>query len=196
MKKSNDDDFLTLMTKQGVERQENQHKRVALINPRHKKGGKDPSLLLRRQAAQGGGDIRFPVRDVPIMNIFDPLEWKREGIQEGVYRNLRLGKYQIDARLDLMKRSPSQALDELLDFINQCNSLGIRTFLINFGRGGQQSEANQLRSLMNIWLPNIENVMAYHSAITAHGGLTALYVLLRKSEAQRQENWERHQKRG
>jgi len=38
-------------------------------------------------------------------------------------------------------------------------------------------------------------VMAFHSAQRHHGGLGAVYVLFKKSEKARLENWEKHQKR-
>jgi DNA-nicking Smr family endonuclease len=44
-------------------------------------------------------------------------------------------------------------------------------------------------------LPELEQVMAFHSAPAHHGGTGAVYLLLRKSEQARQENREKHQRR-
>ena len=35
----------------------------------------------------------------------EPFSYKKDGVQEGVYRNLRLGKYQLDATLNLLGKS-------------------------------------------------------------------------------------------
>ena len=90
-----------------------------------------------------------------------------------------------------------QVHDELHSFIRECMAHGIRTFVISHGRGHRCGDAASLiRSALNQWLPLLPDVMAFHSAPPLHGGLAALYVMLRKNETQRQDNWERHQKRG
>lgn len=153
-------------------------------------------LDARRMAAEGEAQEGLSTQHTALVNPFDPLEWKRDGVQDGVYRNLRLGKYQIDARLDLHKKTVARALDELVGFVQECSHFGIRTVLISHGRG-QSADAppNLLRSFLNQWLPQLPEVMAFHSAQKQHGGLAATYVLLRKNEAQRLDNWEKHQKR-
>jgi DNA-nicking Smr family endonuclease len=153
-------------------------------------------ITARRRAAQGhpeglGLEILQPI------DPHDPLAWKRDGVQDGVYRNLRLGRYRADARLELLRKSLPQARDELRSFLRECLTHGIRTCVISHGRGRHKDDAASLmRSALNQWLPSLDEVLAFHSAPTQQGGLGALYVMLRKNEAQRQDNWERHQKRG
>lgn len=186
-----DVDFLGLMKAEGVTPKVSDGK--ALVNPRHKKA---INAKARQLSAMGGEKVGLTTKSAEILDPFEPLEWKREGIQDGVFRNVRLGKYQIDARLDLLKKRPEQALDELLSFIPECSELGIRYILITHGRAHQaDAPANILRSFLNTWLPDLAQVMAFHSAQPQHGGLAATYVMLRKNEEQRQANWERHQKR-
>ena len=57
----------------------------------------------RRRAAEGEEAIVNPLADEGIapLDAWYILEFKRPGIQNGVYRKLRLGHYQLDARLDL-----------------------------------------------------------------------------------------------
>ena len=158
------------------------------------------SLAERRKSAEGCRVGRpkkvSELNEIKWLHPYDPIAWKRDGVQDGVYRNLRLGKYQADARLDLVRHRLEQALPEIESFFEQSISYGIRTVVLNHGRGGQAlTHGNKLASYLQLWLPEMENVMAFHSAQKQHGGLGATYVLLRKSESQRQENLEIHQKR-
>ncbi|GAB3479341.1 Smr/MutS family protein [Marinomonas epiphytica] len=51
------------------------------------------------------------------------------------------------------------------------------------------------RCYINKWLRDLDNVMAFHSAQRHHGGLGAVYVLFKKSDKARLENWEKQHKR-
>jgi len=155
------------------------------------------TLAERRLAAEAGErDGELSLKELPLLNPYDPVAWKRDGVQDGVYRNLRLGRYQVDARLDLHKKSVSQTRHELLGFIDECRKHGIRTVLVTHGRSRRpEALGNVLKTYLNNWLPKLDTVQAFHSAQQAHGGLGAIYILLRKNEALRQANWEQHQKR-
>ena len=172
------------------------------------------TLQLRRRAAIAeaaqtrealSGDFIKP------LSSHDPLDFKRPGVQHGVYRNLRLGKYPIDARLDLHRMSVDQARAAVAQFVRDCVDHDVRCALINHGKGNHHKEDDGkvlrgnndvgeakpalLKSCVAHWLPQLPEVLAFHSAQKQHGGLGASYVLLRKSEKKRQENLERHQKR-
>src|SRR5690625_5916207 len=67
----------------------------------------------------------------------------------------------------------------------------IRCALITHGKGVGRAQPALLKSCVAHWLPQFQEVLAFHSAQTAHGGTGATYLLLRKSERKRQENWER-----
>lgn len=128
----------------------------------------------------------------------DPLaviEFKRDGVQTGVYRNLRLGKYQIDARLDLHHMTIDQARNAVFQFIKDCMNHDIRCALITHGKGEGRNLPAQLKSCIAHWLPQFPEILAFHSAQKQHGWVGATYVLLRKSEKKKQENWEQHSKR-
>lgn len=123
------------------------------------------------------------------------LEYQKPGVQHGVYKNLRLGKYQIDARLDLHRHTVEQARLAVDGFIKDCMSADIRCALITHGKGEGRKEPAVLKSCIAHWLPQLESVLAFHSAQRHHGGGGATYVLLKKSQKKRQDNLERHQKR-
>jgi len=52
-----------------------------------------------------------------------------------------------------------------------------------------------LKSCVNLWLPQFEQVLAFHSAPRHLGGMGATCFLLKKSEQARQKNFEIHSKR-
>jgi len=123
------------------------------------------------------------------------LEFKRDGVQTGVCRNLRLGKYPIDARLDLHNMKVEQARSAVYQFVRDCMANDIRCALITHGKGEGREQPAQLKSCIAHWLPQFDEILAFHSAQKQHGASGATYVLLRKSERKKLENWEMHHKR-
>lgn len=125
----------------------------------------------------------------------DIIEYKKAGIQDGVYKKLRLGKYPLQARLDLHRKTLKQARDEVIHFIAQCIKMDLRTVLIVHGRGERSTPQALMKSFVASWLTQIDEVQCAHSAQRFHGGSGAVYLLLKKSKNQKSENQERHQKR-
>lgn len=160
---------------------------------------KDLNAEVRRQAAVEksqqqndglSGDYAKPVSP------HDILEFKRPGIQHGVYKNLRMGKYAIDARLDLHRLSVEQARTAVSQFVGDCVANDIRCALITHGKGVERHpQPALLKSCVNHWLPQLNTVLAFHSAQKHHGGVGATYVLLKKSEKKKLDTAEKIQKR-
>jgi DNA-nicking Smr family endonuclease len=122
------------------------------------------------------------------------LAFKRPGIQHGVYKKLRQGRYEIDARLDLHRLSVKQARMDVHSFIQDAMQYGLRTVLILHGKGQRKTEQEKtavLKGYVQHWLQELEEVQAFHSAQPVHGGTGAVYVLLRKSLQKKRENRER-----
>lgn len=189
MSSSDQNDFSAMMLGEGVKPLQSE-KRVSTREALRR--GDLEGIAQRRKQAEGI-DERFRLEPEQILNPADPMGWKRDGVQEGVYRNLRLGKYAADARLDLLNRSLAEAVDEVPGFIKQCYQLGLRTVVINHGRGKHaKALPNVLRSCLMLWLPKIDEVLAFHSCQPQHGGLATIYLLLRKNEQQRLQNIELH----
>jgi DNA-nicking Smr family endonuclease len=156
------------------------------------------NVLTRRKAATAelakdknflSGEYVEPVDPLAV------IEFKRDGVQNGVYRNLRLGKYQIDARLDLHHMTIDQARNAVFQFITDCMNHDIRCALITHGKGEGRNLPAQLKSCIAHWLPQFPEILAFHSAQKQHGWMGATYVLLRKSEKKKLETWEVHNKR-
>ncbi len=126
---------------------------------------------------------------------YDYLEFKKAGVQEGVYKKLRLGKYLIDDVLNMQRMSVEQARKALFETIMHAHQRGLRTLLIQHGLGLNSKPIPALiKSYVNQWLRQLPVVLAYHTAQKQHGGMTATYVLLQKNQQQKQINRERHQK--
>ena len=107
----------------------------------------------RQRAAVGEERVLNPLVDDGVMPLdaWHMLEFKRPGIQHGVYRKLRLGQYQIEARLDLHRMLVQQAREEVFSFIREATELGLRTLehwrLDNVGRQLSSVKRRQQRQL-------------------------------------------------
>jgi DNA-nicking Smr family endonuclease len=169
---------------------------------------REPRERLIRQSAEGYVELRRQAATEPLHEKINPLldegvdpldawyvlDFKRPGIQHGVYKQLRMGRYDIDARLDLHRMTVKQAREEVKQFIDEAGKLGLRTLLILHGKGQRKVEQENtavLKGYVNHWLQQLEMVQAFHSAQPVHGGTGAVYVLLRKSADKKRENRER-----
>lgn len=154
-----------------------------------------PGEIYRREAAQRGADFdenQLPTAFVDYVHPEATISFKRDGIQNGVFRRLQKGAYAIEAMLDLHGLSVEQARHEVHRFIRDCLRHDVRSALISHGKGRNNREQKPLlKSFLARWLPMFPEVMAYHSAQKWHGGAGAVYVLLRKSEKAKQKTRER-----
>jgi len=169
---------------------------------------REPRERLVKQSVEGDVERRREAATQPLKDKINPLldegvdpldawyvlDFKRPGIQHGVYKKLRMGRYDIEARLDLHRMTVKQARDEVKQFIDEASKLGLRTLLILHGKGQRKVEKENtavLKGYVNQWLQQLEMVQAFHSAQPVHGGTGAVYVLLRKNADKKRENRER-----
>jgi len=158
---------------------------------------RDASVAHRRAAAITGREVDRNILTEEGIEPLDPwyvLEFKRPGIQNGVFRKLKQGRYEAEARLDLHRMSVAKARRELFQFVEDCHQLGLRSVLLIHGKGETPSERGKssiLKGCTDHWLRELEIVQAFHSAQARHGGTGAVYILLRKSEDKKRENRER-----
>lgn len=145
---------------------------------------KSAGIAHRRAAAVSelGEDSGFSTADIDILDPFYPLEFKRSGIQNGVYRKLKQGKYAAEAVLDLHNHTVEQARKAVILFLTDSVNAELRSVLIIHGRGQRQdSRGPVIKSYINLWLPTMDNVLAFCSAQPHHGGIGSVYVMLRLS---------------
>lgn len=168
--------------------------RVGLRVNAQAQSARDSSLELRRQAAvEEAGVDRNVLTDaeLPPLDPWYVLEFKRPGIQNGVFRKLKQGRYEAEARLDLHRMTVKRARGEVFEFVEESFAQGLRSIMIVHGKGesGAQREASgRLKAYVDHWLRELMQVQAFHSAQPRHGGTGAVYVLLRKSEEKKREN--------
>lgn len=161
----------------------------------------DEDKAKARQQAASARDQADPnfltTEQVELVDPDELLAYKKDGVQDGVYKNLRLGKYDVHSVLNLHGMAVREARQKLFQFIEDCQNADLRSLLIQHGKG-LKSQPHQavIKSYVNKWLRQFEQVLAFHSAQAFHGGSGAVYVLLKKSDNARLQNKERHQKRG
>ena len=160
----------------------------------------DSSLEHRRRAA-----AQMPESDLNALSITGvlPLDawfilsFKRTGVQNGVFRKLKQGRYEAESTLDLHCMTTDVARHEVFEFIEEVYQLGLRSVLVIHGKGASTLEKERssiLKGCVDYWLRQLEVVQAFHSAQPRHGGTGAVSVLLRKSEGKKRENREKFSK--
>ena len=162
-----------------------------------RKSPSESQLAQREWAEEEKGARNFLSDDfVDLLPPFDPMEYRREGIQQGVVDKLRHGGYSVQSQLHLLRRPLSECRRMLFPFIQEAYAHDLRSVMIIHGRGREiDSPANVLRSYLAKWLGQFEEVQAYVSAQPPEGGLGATWVMLRKSDRAKANNRERQQKR-
>lgn len=152
-----------------------------------------PAEAARRAAAMANRRDPNPLSTPEHIQQIDPHDLvgrKKDGVQEGVYRKLRLGKYDVQASLDLHRLLIREARERVYRFLGDSHRAGLRTVLITHGKGNHGETPGRMKSHVIHWLEEWPLVLAYHSAKTCHGGAGATYVLLRKSPENKQRNRE------
>ncbi|MFB9867940.1 DNA endonuclease SmrA [Vreelandella sulfidaeris] len=162
-----------------------------------RKAPSESQLARRERAEEEAGARNFLTDDfVDLLPPFDPMTYRREGIQEGVVDKLKHGGYSVQSQLHLLRRPLSECRRLLFPFIQEAYAHDLRSVLIVHGRGREiDSPANVLRSYIAKWLSQFDEVQAYVSAQPSEGGLGATWVMLRKSDRAKANNRERQQKR-
>lgn len=154
---------------------------------------------LKRQALEKEAVVNknyLTVESVEPVEPFDILEYKKDGVQEGVYKNLRLGKYRIETVVNLQNKKLEQASALLFDTVHKCYSTGKRTILVKHGKGiNDKPFPAFIKSYVNQWLRQMPEVLAFHSCTFSHGGSASVYVFIKKNEEQKLSNGELHRRR-
>jgi len=182
-----DDDFKAFREEMKGVKPIKAKKKVDVVKPKVP----EPSLVHRRQMAvkvDVGSSNHLTEEIIDLVHPLDVIEYRTDGVALGVYRNLKRGQYPIDARLDLHRKKMVEAREEVYQFIRDCQKYDIRSAIILHGKGELSEPKAFLKSCVNTWLKQISEVLAFHSAQKHQGGVGALYVLIKKSAHNKQEN--------
>jgi DNA-nicking Smr family endonuclease len=154
---------------------------------------------LKRQAIEACHNLEnnyLSVDKVEPVDPYDHISFKQNGVQQGVFKKLRLGKYKIDFVLNLQQNKFEQARTSLFNHIIDGHKKGDRTLLIKHGLGlHSQPFPALLKSYVHQWLKQMPEIIAYHTAQPNHGGNSAVYVLLKKNQQEKANNRELHRKK-
>ncbi|HSH85138.1 MAG TPA: Smr/MutS family protein [Guyparkeria sp.] len=114
----------------------------------------------------------------------EQLQYLRPGVQKTILRKLKRGGYSISASLDLHGMTVEQARSEVATFIRSERAEVRRCVRIVHGKGhGSADRQPVLKTLLNRWLPQRDDVVAFCSAPPHDGGTGAVYLLLRRLRA-------------
>lgn len=112
----------------------------------------------------------------------DILNFYQSGLQRSVLRKLRRGEFRCDAELDLHGLNSQDARQVLVEFLNAALDRDYRCVRIIHGKGLRSSNQGPvLKGLVNSWLQQRSEVLAFHSCRPNDGGTGAVYVLLKSA---------------
>lgn len=124
-----------------------------------------------------------------ISDHYDPAEietgeellFSRTGLQHGLIKKLRRGQFSIRGELDMHGMTVAEAREQLFVFLDECQKKHARCVRIVHGKGnGSPDKIPVLKSNLNRWLRQIDDVLAFCSARQVDGGTGAVYVLLKQ----------------
>lgn len=110
----------------------------------------------------------------------DEAFWCRNGVSLKQMRDLRRGRWVLQASIDLHGHTRDQARLALSAFLNECQAKTYRCIRIVHGKG-QHSPGREpvLKHLVLDWLSLRQEVLAFCQARRCDGGAGAVVVLLR-----------------
>lgn len=117
-----------------------------------------------------------------LLDTDDQLSYRRNGVGADTVRQLRRGKWVIQAQLDLHGHRVDEAREAVGEFLRNCMRHDVRCVRVIHGKGlGSAGKESVLRDKVRRWLVQKEEVLAFCSAGPRDGGAGALIVLLKSA---------------
>lgn len=161
---------------------------VGAVRPLEKQQHRPQRPAPKPNAAQRDADEQN-VLDELLSHEIDPatvetgeeIFFLRDGVQHRVLRQLRRGRYSVEACLDLHEMNAQAAEISIREFLADSQHLGKRCIKVIHGKGlRSKSRGPVLKNLTNSLLRRHKAVLAFASAPFHDGGTGAVHVLLRK----------------
>lgn len=119
-----------------------------------------------------------------LLDVDDQLSFRRPGIGTDVTRKLRKGQWSIQGQLDLHGLRSDEARTALGQFVRDAKRMGWRCVRVVHGKGlGSPGKEPVLKSKVQRWLVQKNEVLAFVQAKPSDGGAGALVVLLAPGNA-------------
>lgn len=116
----------------------------------------------------------------------DELRFIRPGVSRRVFRNLKRGQYRVQEELDLHGLFAGEARRTVAGFLSDARAAGHLCVRVVHGKGlRSRQQGPVLKGLLDHWLRQRDDVLAFCSAPPADGGTGAVYVLLRRAAARK-----------
>jgi DNA-nicking Smr family endonuclease len=110
----------------------------------------------------------------------DEAAWLRPGMSPNVLRDLRRGRWVVQAHVDLHGMNREEARQHVALFLAECLKHGYRCVRIVHGKGlGSPGREPVLKKLVQGWLAQRQEVLAFCQARPAEGGAGAVVAMLR-----------------
>ena len=114
-----------------------------------------------------------------LLDTDDELSYRRSGIGTDVTQKLRKGHWSLQGQIDLHGLRSDEAREALGQFIRDAYKRGWRCVRVVHGKGlGSPGKTPVLKSKVQRWLVQKNEVLAFVQARAADGGAGALVVLL------------------
>lgn len=142
---------------------------------------KKPESMAKRKES-----VNIRIKPIPALSDFVAEQLTSEAIlsyhalivPHRRFNELKNGKIAYESRLDLHRKTVEEARMALCQFIEKSQQSKQSCVLIIHGKGHNTGDYPVLKNVVAVWLKQLPEVIAYHSALPRHGGAGALYVLL------------------
>jgi DNA-nicking Smr family endonuclease len=119
-----------------------------------------------------------------LLDVDDQLSFRRPGIGTDITRKLRKGEWSIQGQIDLHGLRSDEARNAMGQFIRDAKRMGWRCVRVVHGKGlGSPGKEPVLKSKVQRWLVQKNEVLAFVQAKPSDGGGGALLVLLGPSQS-------------
>ncbi|MBR1544838.1 MAG: Smr/MutS family protein [Alphaproteobacteria bacterium] len=167
---------------------------IETVTPLRKKRaefGREIKPVIQKKNHGNDVDVSFiSFEDIKILKRRNIIEsdldiGSEERVDKATIKNIKRGKFLIDARLDLHGKTLEVAFKTFVAFVNKNYELENRNLLIVTGKGNPEKNTGVIRKNFPSWLNN-ENVkdkiLYVNYANILDGGDGAFYILLRKKK--------------
>lgn len=158
---------------------------VDRVSPVHSRPSARPRASNSAQSANPAVDAAgFSTHEAGLDDFTgESLAYVEPGLQGRVLRRLKRGQMRIEDSLDLHGMTAEEASLRLAGFLTFAVERGLRVLLVVHGKGrGSGHSGPRLKALLNRWLRQRSEVIAFCTAQPKDGGTGAVYLLLRRAD--------------